>query len=77
MNTNEYVSWEMGKLIRTYKEEANELKKALLNGSSWKEVKEKQNRVTDLASAIHKRNTSEGNPAENSLRIINSPFNSD
>ena len=74
---NEFAGWELEKLVSTYNLEAEELKKALLSGTPWEELKDKKKRISQLASIIHKHNISKGNPAENTIRIIDTPFNTD
>jgi hypothetical protein len=58
---------DLEKLIEFYYKEEGSLKEALLEGASWKELKDIRTRVTQLAIAIHQRNPSyfkKSNPAE-------------
>ena len=61
MNWNELDTESLRAL---YDKESANLKKALLNGSTWEEVKDKSRRVTELAIALHKKINTSGNPAE-------------
>lgn len=47
-----------------YEKEAAKLKASLLNGSSWEEMKDQRQKVTELAIALHKKINASGNPAE-------------
>lgn len=47
-----------------YEKESAKLKASLLNGSSWEEMKDQRQKVTELAIALHKKINSSGNPAE-------------
>ena len=51
-----------------YEKEAADLKAALISGSSWEELREQRQKVTDLAIALHKKRFFGANPAESSLR---------
>jgi hypothetical protein len=55
-------------LRELYEREAGNLKKALLNGSSWEDVKDQRLKVTELAIALHKKIHTSGNPAESADR---------
>lgn len=47
-----------------FERESSNLKKALLNGCSWEDVKDQRLKVTELAIALHKKINTSGNPAE-------------
>ena len=47
-----------------YEKESAKLKASLINGSSWEEMKDQRQKVTELAIALHKKINSSGNPAE-------------
>lgn len=51
-------------LRELYEKESTDLKKALLNGSTWDEVKDQRRKVTELAIALHKKINTSDNPAE-------------
>lgn len=52
-----------------YEAESSGLRRALINGLSWDELKDQRKNVTELAIAIHKKIYSEtGNPAEKQVR---------
>lgn len=55
-------------LKNAYEKESAKLKASLLNGSSWEEMKEQRQKVTELAIALHKKINSTANPAESTDR---------
>jgi hypothetical protein len=51
-----------------YEKESAKLRSALLNGSSWEEMKDQRRKVTELAIALHKKINISTNPAESANR---------
>lgn len=55
-------------LKNAYEKESAKLKASLLNGSSWEEMKEQRQKVTELAIALYKKINTTTNPAESTNR---------
>jgi len=55
-------------LRNVYEKESAKLKSSLLSGSSWEELKDQRQKVTELAIALHKKINNSGNPAESADR---------
>ena len=56
---------EVDTLKEMYEEANAELKRKLLDGIPWEKIKDQRKRVTEIASALHKKSQSAGlNPAE-------------
>jgi hypothetical protein len=51
-----------------YEKESSKLKAALLNGTSWEELRDQRQKVTELAIALHKKINTSANPAESTDR---------
>ena len=64
----ELVNFDLETLHFLYTEETNKLRRALINGASWEEVKDQRKNVTELAIALHKKTNSSVNPSEHPLR---------
>lgn len=65
------VKWNelnLDELREVYEKESALLKTSLLNGSSWDELKEQRQKVTELAIALHKKINTSANPAESTGR---------
>ena len=55
--------------LRTlYEQESSNLKGALLQGTSWDDLKEQRLKVTELSIALHKKIHATSNPAESTDR---------
>jgi hypothetical protein len=59
---------DVDELKNVYERESAKLKASLLNGSSWEELKDQRQKVTELAVALHKKINSSSNPAESTDR---------
>jgi hypothetical protein len=51
-----------------YEKESAKLKASLLSGTSWEELKNQRQKVTELAIALHKKINTSANPAESADR---------
>lgn len=51
-----------------YEQESSNLKAALLQGTSWNDLKDQRLKVTELSIALHKKIHATGNPAESADR---------
>ena len=66
---NSLSNYDINTLKLMYEKESAALKAALISGTSWEELRDKRQVVTDLAIAIHqKRFRINNNPAENDNR---------
>lgn len=63
MQTN-WSEMDVDALREAYEKESAKLRTALLSGSSWEELKEQRQKVTELAIALHKKINTSTNPAE-------------
>lgn len=55
MELSELMKQDVSYLTALYDKEFQELKKALINGKQWQDVREQRYRVTQLAITIHKK----------------------
>jgi hypothetical protein len=56
-------------LRNMYEKESANLKSALLSGTSWADLKDQRQKVTELSIVLHKKiHASTGNPAESTDR---------
>lgn len=65
------IKWselDVDELRNVYEKESSKLKASLINGTSWEELKDQRQKVTELAIALHKKINSTGNPAESADR---------
>ncbi len=65
------LNWsELGvdELRDVYEKESAKLKASLLGGTSWDELKDQRQKVTELAIALHKKINTSPNPAESTDR---------
>jgi hypothetical protein len=60
----EWNEFDVDSLKAMYDQEAAALKSALLKGTSWNDLKEQRQIVTELSIALHKKIHSSSNPAE-------------
>jgi hypothetical protein len=67
MNWNEL---DLETLKANYEQESMNLKTALLQGTSWEELRDQRKTLTDLAIALHKKMHSSDNPAESADRSV-------
>ena len=51
-----------------YESESARLRKALLEGASWDDLRDQRKNVTELAAALHKNRMEKDNPAESARR---------
>ena len=66
---NEWANLDINQLQYLYQESSRQLERSLLRGSSWQEIRDQRNDVTELAVAIYQRlNPKAVNPAEQSSR---------
>jgi hypothetical protein len=65
MNWNEL---DVNELRDVYEKESSKLKASLLSGTSWEELKDQRQKVTELAIALHKKINTSSNPAESTDR---------
>jgi hypothetical protein len=65
------INWselDVDELRNVYEKESSKLKTSLINGTSWEELKDQRQKVTELAIALHKKINSTANPAESADR---------
>lgn len=51
-----------------FEKESAKLKASLISGSSWEDLKDQRQKVTELAIALHKKINASSNPAESTDR---------
>jgi hypothetical protein len=59
---------DVDELRDVFEKESAKLKASLLSGSSWEELKDQRQKVTELAIALHKKINTSSNPAESADR---------
>jgi hypothetical protein len=67
MQTN-WNELDVNELRDVYEKESSKLKASLLSGTSWEELKDQRQKVTELAIALHKKINTSSNPAESTDR---------
>jgi hypothetical protein len=65
---NALANLDLKTLRDMYEKESGVLRTALINGSSWEEMREQRLRVTEISIAMHRKRQGGGHPAGNDHR---------